>query len=63
MIFEKELFFSFRGVPYHLNEFTERSLENKNEIFNLQRSSLRTTIERGFGILKSRFRSIDEKSF
>jgi len=46
-----------------LNEFTERSPENKNELFNLQHSSLRTVIERGFGILKSCFRSIDGKSF
>ena len=35
----------------------------KKVLFNLQHSSLRTAIERGFGILKSRFRSIDGKSF
>jgi hypothetical protein len=46
-----------------LNEFTERSPENKKELFNLRHSSLRTIIERGFGILKSRFRSIDGNSF
>jgi hypothetical protein len=46
-----------------LNEFTKHSLENENELFNLRHSSLRTAIEAGFGILKSRFRSIDEKSF
>ena len=46
-----------------MNEFTERSLENEKELFNLRHSSLRTAIEQGFGILKSRFRSIDEKSF
>jgi len=46
-----------------LNKFTERSPENKNELFNLRHSSLRTAIEPGFGILKSRFRSIDGKSF
>jgi hypothetical protein len=46
-----------------LNEFTERATENKNELFNLRHSSLRTAIERGFGILKSRFRPIDGKSF
>ena len=46
-----------------MNEFTERSLENENELFNLRHSLLKTAIERGFGILKSRFRSIDRKSF
>ena len=46
-----------------MNEFTEHSLENKKELFNLQHFSLRTIIKRGFGILKSCLRSIDEKSF
>jgi hypothetical protein len=46
-----------------LNEFTEHSPENKKELFNLRHSLLRTAIERGFGILKSRFRLIDGKSF
>ena len=45
-----------------MNEFIERSPENKNEPFNLRHSSLRTAIERGFGVLKS-FRLIDGKSF
>ena len=53
----------FRGVRYHLNEFTERSPQNEKELFNLRHSSLRIAIEREFGILKSRFRSIDGKSF
>jgi len=46
-----------------LNEFTKHSPENENELFNLRHSSLRTAIEREFGILKSRFRSNDGKSF
>ena len=46
-----------------MNEFTEHAPENKNELFNLQNSSLRTAIERGFGILKNHFRSIDGKYF
>jgi len=46
-----------------LNEFTEHSPENEKELFNLRHFYLRTAIERGFGILKSRFRSIDGKSF
>jgi hypothetical protein len=62
-VFEKESFFSFRGVRYHLNEFTEHSLKNKKDLFNLRHSSLRIAFERGFGILKSRFRSIDGKPF
>ncbi|KAG5225512.1 nuclease HARBI [Salix suchowensis] len=53
----------FHGVRYHLNEFTDRAPENEKELFNLRHSSLRTVIERGFGILKSRFRAIDGKSF
>ncbi|KAG5255009.1 nuclease HARBI [Salix suchowensis] len=36
---------SFRGVRYHLNEFTECSPENEKELFNLRHSSLRTAIE------------------
>ena len=35
----------------------------KKELFNLRHSSLKTAIERGFGILKNRFRSIDGKPF
>ncbi|KAG5232567.1 nuclease HARBI [Salix suchowensis] len=40
----------FHGVRYHLNEFTDRAPENEKELFNLRHSSLRTVIERGFGI-------------
>jgi len=35
----------------------------KKELFNLRHSSLKTAIEREFGILKSCFRSIDGKPF
>ena len=62
-VFKKKIISPFHGVRYHLNEFTEHSLENENELFNLRHSSLRTAIERGFGILKSHFRSIDGKPF
>src|SRR5262249_15161278 len=48
---------------YHLKEFTDRPPENSKELFNLRHSSLRTTIERGFGILKKCFRAIDFKPF
>ena len=32
-------------------------------MFNLRHSSLRTTIERGFGVLKKRFRVLDAEPF
>ncbi|GAV88286.1 DDE_4 domain-containing protein, partial [Cephalotus follicularis] len=54
----------YRGVLYHLNEFSkERPPENEKELFNIRHSSLRTTIERGFGILKKRFRVLDAEPF
>ncbi|KAG6528816.1 hypothetical protein ZIOFF_011001 [Zingiber officinale] len=41
----------FRGVRYHLQEFTGqgRHPENAKELFNLRHASLRNTIERIFG--------------
>jgi hypothetical protein len=59
----KEIILTFYGVRYHLDESTEHSPENENELFNLWHSSLRIAIEREFGIFKSRFRSIDGKPF
>ncbi|GAV65183.1 LOW QUALITY PROTEIN: DDE_4 domain-containing protein, partial [Cephalotus follicularis] len=54
----------YRGVRYHLNEFSkERPPENEKELFNLRHSSLQTTIERGFGILKKRFCVLDAEPF
>ncbi|GAV56836.1 LOW QUALITY PROTEIN: DDE_4 domain-containing protein, partial [Cephalotus follicularis] len=54
----------YRGVRYHLNEFSkERSPENEKELFNLRHSFLRTTIELGFGILKKHFRVLDVEPF
>ena len=53
----------YRSVRYHLKEFSDRPLENEQELFNLQHSSLRTTIERGFGVLKKRFRVLDAETF
>ncbi|XP_042416252.1 uncharacterized protein LOC122005316 [Zingiber officinale] len=48
----------FRGVRYHLQEFTGqgRHPENAKELFNLRHASLRNAIERIFGIFKSRFK-------
>jgi hypothetical protein len=36
---------------------------NKKELFNLRHSSLRVTVERAFGALKSRFRILDNKPY
>ena len=46
-----------------MKEFSNRLLENERELFNLQHSSLRTTIERGFGVLKKHFRVLDAEPF
>ena len=51
------------SVRYHLKEFSDRPPKNECELFNLRYSSLRTTIERGFGVLKKRFRVLDEEPF
>ncbi|XP_039019765.1 putative nuclease HARBI1 [Hibiscus syriacus] len=53
----------YRGVRYHLKEFTNHRPENAKELFNLRHSSLRTTVERVFGILKKRFRVLDAEPF
>ncbi|KAK9989287.1 hypothetical protein SO802_029526 [Lithocarpus litseifolius] len=53
----------YRSVRYHLKEFSDHPPENEQELFNLQHSSLRTTIKRGFGVLKKRFRVLDAEPF
>ncbi|KAK5812661.1 hypothetical protein PVK06_028098 [Gossypium arboreum] len=53
----------YRGVRYHLKEFSAQGPENEKELFNLRHSSFRITIERVFGILKKRFRVLDAKPF
>ena len=53
----------YRSVRYHLTEFSNRPLENECELFNFCHSSLRTTIERGFGVLKKCFRVLDTEPF
>ncbi|GKB71336.1 putative nuclease HARBI1 [Tanacetum coccineum] len=45
----------YRGVRYHLKEYSNRAPQNPRELFNLCRASLRNSIERAFGILKKRF--------
>ena len=53
----------YRSVRYHLKEFSDCSPKNEQELFNLRHSSLRTTIERGFGVLKKHFRVLDAEPF
>uniref|UniRef100_A0A2N9H7M0 DDE Tnp4 domain-containing protein n=1 Tax=Fagus sylvatica TaxID=28930 RepID=A0A2N9H7M0_FAGSY len=53
----------YRKVRYHLQEFSDHPPENAQELFNLRHSSLRTTIERGFGVLKKRFRVLGAEPF
>ncbi|XP_076882681.1 uncharacterized protein LOC143531222 [Bidens hawaiensis] len=45
----------YRGVRYHLKEYSTRAPENAKELFNLCHASLRNAIERAFGVLKKRF--------
>ncbi|XP_028768055.1 uncharacterized protein LOC114725688 [Neltuma alba] len=46
----------YRGVRYHLKEYSERNPpQNYKELFNLRHSSLRNAVERAFGVLKKRF--------
>ncbi|KAL2317188.1 hypothetical protein Fmac_031064 [Flemingia macrophylla] len=45
----------YRGVRYHLKEYSQRSPQNPRELFNRRHSLLRNVIERTFGVLKKRF--------
>ena len=42
----------YRGERYHLKEYSKRAPQNKQELFNHRRASLRNVIERSFGVLK-----------
>ncbi|XP_030959167.1 protein ANTAGONIST OF LIKE HETEROCHROMATIN PROTEIN 1-like [Quercus lobata] len=53
----------YRGVRYHLKEFSDNPPRNDKELFNLRHSSLRTSIECCFGVLKKRFRVLDAEPF
>ena len=55
--YRPNFFTHFLGVRYHLQDFHGQGHhpKNANELFNLRHASLRNTIERLFGILKSRF--------
>ncbi|XVF50461.1 hypothetical protein PTKIN_Ptkin04bG0102900 [Pterospermum kingtungense] len=45
----------YRGVRYHLKEYSRCELENAKELFNHRHASLRNIIERAFGVVKKRF--------
>uniref|UniRef100_A0A803KPA7 DDE Tnp4 domain-containing protein n=1 Tax=Chenopodium quinoa TaxID=63459 RepID=A0A803KPA7_CHEQI len=45
----------YRGVRYHLKEYSVCAPENAQELFNLRHASLRNAIKRAFGVLKKRF--------
>ena len=45
----------YRGVCYHLREYSIRPPENAKELFNLRHVSVCNTIKKAFGILKKRF--------
>ncbi|XP_020254016.1 uncharacterized protein LOC109831086 [Asparagus officinalis] len=51
----------YRGVRYHLKEFSGRTPQNRRELFNLRHSSLRSRIEATFGILKNGFKILTAK--
>lgn len=53
----------YRGVRYHRKEFSDRSPENEKELFNHRHSSLRSAVERAFGVLKRRFRVLDAEPY
>jgi hypothetical protein len=46
----------------NLTDFNLFRPQNKEELFNLRHSSLRTTIERAFGVLKRRFMCLGKRA-
>ncbi|KAK2644847.1 hypothetical protein Ddye_020042 [Dipteronia dyeriana] len=45
----------YRGVCYHLKEYSSHPPQNSQELFNIRHASLSNAIERVFGVLKKRF--------
>ncbi|KAJ1680969.1 hypothetical protein LUZ63_022717 [Rhynchospora breviuscula] len=45
----------YRGVRYHLKEYSIHPPENEKELFNLRHSSLRNAVERSIGVLQKKF--------
>ncbi|XP_068663047.1 uncharacterized protein [Aristolochia californica] len=50
----------YRGTRYHLQEFGNNTPMDERELFNRRHSSLRNTIERTFGALKTRFKILKD---
>ncbi|KAI9181141.1 hypothetical protein LWI28_011878 [Acer negundo] len=48
----------YRGVRYHLKEYSARAPEDAQELFNHRHAALHNVIERTFGVLKKRFPTI-----
>ena len=53
----------YRGTRYHLNLWRGTTPTNYKELFNLQHSSARNTIERAFGLLKKRWSILRDPCF
>ena len=51
-MFKAQVITPYRGVRYHLKEYSRRGPQNAHELFNHCHSSLRNVIERTFGVLK-----------
>ena len=45
----------YRGVRYHLKQYSTCVPQNTEELFNLGHAALRNVIERTFGVLKKQF--------
>ncbi|XP_074559887.1 uncharacterized protein LOC141815924 [Curcuma longa] len=52
---KRDLITPYRGIRYHLKEYSRCGPTNAKELFNLRHASLRNAIERAFGVLKKRF--------
>ena len=45
----------YKGVLYHLKDYSKHAPETAQELFNLRHASLHNVIERSFGVLKKPF--------
>ena len=52
---KRQILTPYRGVRYHLKEYSARGPQNAKELFNHRHASLRNVIERTFGVVKKRF--------
>jgi len=60
--FDGLLLVPYQKVRYHLKEWDQvgRKVKNAKELFNLRHSSLRTVVERVFGVMKWRFQMLQK---